>query len=229
MPEIAFPSPTGTRPDAFGGPPPAPPSGLARAKVHLPFAVASVALVAVGAMAFTVAAFRISGRVPVLVAAAPIAAGQVITAEDVKTANVGADTALALIPQADANSAVGHTAAVPMAAGELLTTGMVGSASFPPAGEGLAAVSLKPGAFPPKLAAGDRVTVWPGPDGVTDPGATARTVPLAASAVVSAVGDPDSQGMTVVSFLADEASASKVEQAASVAVVLVAPMVVSGS
>src|SRR5260221_4723698 len=104
---------------------------------------------------------------------------------------------------------------------------MFGPAVCPPAGQAVVAVALKRGAFPPRLAAGDRVSVWPGPSEV---GGTANTASaLSAGAVVSAVNGSDSQGTTVVTLLADAQSAARIAQAPSVSMVEIQPATVGGS
>ncbi len=192
-------------------------------RVRVPYAVASVALVVTGAVTFTLASWRISGRAPVLVAAQPIAAGQVIGGSDVRTVNVGASEGLDLVASIDASKVVGHVAAVPLAPGTLLTTHMVGTSDFPPAGQSVVGVALKAGTFPPRLGVGDRVNVWPGPNEAVVPNGTAAAAPLAAGAVVTSVGAADSLGTSVVTMLVDAQSAPKVSQAPSLSVVEIAP------
>jgi len=194
-------------------------------RIRVPYAVASVALVVTGSLAFTVASWQISGRAPVLSLAQPIAAGQVITENDVQVVYVGATSGLGLVPSIDESKVVGHVAATPLAAGTLLTTRMVGTANFPPAGEAVVGVALKSGSFPPRLGVGDHVSVWPGPElaAVSPASSAAPATALAADAVVTSVAASDSLGTTVTTLLVDAQAAPKIAQASSLSVVEVSP------
>ncbi|WP_344660709.1 SAF domain-containing protein [Catenulispora subtropica] len=189
----------------------------------MPYAVASVALVVTGAVAFTIASWQISGRAPVLAVAQPIAAGQVIAESDLRTVNVGASADLGLVASIDEAKVVGHVAAMPLSPGTLLTAHMVGTSDFPPAGQSVVGVALKAGTFPPRLGVGDHVNVWPGPNEAAVSTASAVAAPLAAGAVVTSVGAADSLGTSVVTMLVDAQSAPKVSQAPSLSVIEVAP------
>jgi hypothetical protein len=192
-------------------------------RVRIPYAVTSVALVVTGAVVFTVASWQISGRAPVLAVAQPVAAGQVVTEDDVQIVKVGAASDLGLVPSINESEVVGHVAAMPLAAGTLLTTHMVGTADFPPAGQAVIGVPLKAGSFPPRLGVGDRVNVWPGPDVAAVTSASSAPVALASNAVVTSIGSADSLGTTVATLLVDAQAAPKVTQAPSLSVVEVSP------
>ena len=113
------------------------------------------------ALAFTDASLHLGSREEVLVVAQPVAAGQVLTGADVRTARVSTGSGLDVVLAGDKATVVGRRAAVALVAGSLLTTAEVGSP--PPVGSGfdVVAVGLKPGAYPPELAPGDRVEVVP--------------------------------------------------------------------
>lgn len=222
MSKLSFPS-QDRRASASAEQSPASTTRLLAGRVRVPYAVASVALVVTGAVTFTLASWRMSGRSPVLVAAQPIAAGQVIGATDVRTVYVGASESLNLVASIDASKVVGHVAAMPLASGTLLTTHMVGTSDFPPAGQSVVGAALKAGTFPPRLGVGDRVNVWPGPSEAAVSSGTAVAAPLAAGAVVTSVGTADSLGTSVVTMLVDTQSAPKVSQAPSLSVVEIAP------
>ena len=192
-------------------------------RVRIPYAVTSVALVVTGAVVFTVASWQISGRAPVLAVAQPIAAGQVVTEDDVQIVKVGAASDLGLVPSINESEVVGHIAAMPLATGTLLTTHMVGTADFPPAGQAVIGVPLKAGTFPPRLGVGDRVNVWPGPDVAAVTSASSTPVALASNAVVMSIGSADSLGTTVATLLVAAQAAPKVTQAPSLSVVEVSP------
>lgn len=187
--------------------------------------MASVALVLTGALAFTVASWQISGRAPVVALAQPVAAGQVITENDVQIVYVGAASGLGLVPSIDESKVVGHVAATPLPEGTLLTTRMVGTADFPPPGRAVVGVALKPGTFPPHLGVGDHVSVWPGPElaAVSPTSSATPATALAADAVVTSVAASDSLGTTVTTLLVDAQAAPKIAQAPSLSVVEVSP------
>jgi SAF domain len=134
------------------------PSGRRR---QLPLVVVGVLLVLGCALAFTDASLHLGSREEVLVVARPIAAGQVVTSGDLRSARLSTGSGLPTVPAADEGSVVGRPAAVPLAAGSLLTTSEVGSGSPVGSGSDVVAVGLKTGAFPPDLAPGDRVQVVP--------------------------------------------------------------------
>lgn len=194
-------------------------------RIRVPYAVASVALVVTGAVAFTLASWQISGRAPVLSLAQPVVAGQVIAENDVQTVRVGAASDLGLVPSIDASKVVGHVAAMPLAVGTLLTTRMVGAAAFPPAGQAVVGVALKAGTFPPHLGVGDHVNVWPGPElaAVSPTASAAPATALAADAVVTSIGASDSLGTTVTTLLVDAQAAPRIAQAPSLSIVEVSP------
>ena len=62
----------------------------------------------------------VSGTAPVVVAAAPLAAGQLITDQDLTTAAVAADPSVAVIPGDQLGDLIGQRAAVAVPAGALL-------------------------------------------------------------------------------------------------------------
>lgn len=100
-----------------------------------------------------------SGRVAVLVVAVDVPAGQVIEAGDLRTVQVAADSSVDLMPAAERGSVVGRVAAVRLSAGSLLSTAMVGAPLPPEAGQGVVAVSVDAGRYPPTLTSGSTVTV----------------------------------------------------------------------
>ena len=126
---------------------------------QLPLVVVGVLLVLGFALAFTDASLHLGSREEVLVVAQPVAAGQVLTGADVRATRVSTGSGLDVVLSGDEATVVGRRATVALVAGSLLTTAEVGSP--PPVGSGfdVVAVGLKPGAYPPELAPGDRVEV----------------------------------------------------------------------
>ncbi|WP_194924142.1 SAF domain-containing protein [Catenulispora pinisilvae] len=177
----------------------------------------------------------VDGRVPVLQVATPVPAGQKVVAEDLRTAEVAADSGVGLIPESQEDQIVGRVAAVPLVVGDLMTGNKVGaSAVFPPVGQAVAPAELKAGSFPAELKAGDQVAVQiNAPDQGTGPVSQALTDPLksAMTATVVSVKDAQETGSVDVSLLTDEASAARIGQAGSnpVSVIVLAPGSAGGS
>ena len=128
---------------------------------QLPLVVVGVLLVLGCALAFADASLHLGSREEVLALAQPVAAGQVLSAGDLRSARVSTGSSLAVVPVAAEQSVVGRRAAVALVAGALLTTSEVGAVPPVAAGFDEVAVGLKPGAYPPDVAPGDRVQVVP--------------------------------------------------------------------
>lgn len=195
-------------------------------RTRLPFLTLGLLLVIGGALAFYVGSLRASDRVPVLVLARDVGAGQPLARADVRIAQVAAGGDVATVSAGELESMVGRTLAVPRSKGALLSPDDVGKSKFPPRGQAVAAVALKPGQFPPGLAAGARVSalVTPGrlPSAVVSGGggngggATTRA-PRSTwlpGVVVAVAPDAAAGGGAVVSLLMDENAASAVSAAA---------------
>ncbi|MFE5565061.1 SAF domain-containing protein [Amycolatopsis japonica] len=101
----------------------------------------------------------IQDRVPVLALAKPVPLGHVLTPADLRSIDVSAAPGVALIPADRAASVLGRPMATRLGAGALLTPDAVGAAAIPAEGRAVVAVGVKPGQFPPEVAAGAPVTV----------------------------------------------------------------------
>lgn len=202
---------------------------LAKARRLRPaYMKAGAALIAVCGVGIGVTVASVGGRVPVLQMAVPVGAGQAVTAEDLRTVDVAADSSLGLVPATRQSDVIGRVATVPLTAGDLVTNAKVGSSSaFPPAGQAVASAALKQGAFPAELKPGDHVAVLLNPENPA-PGALA---PVGMTATVLSVKDPDTSGTVVASLLTDQASALRIGQAGTspVAVVIESPTTAGGS
>jgi hypothetical protein len=133
-----------------------------------------------------------------LAVARPVPVGEVITEADVQVVRVADTSGLALMPAGRRDQVVGRTAAVPLAAGSLLTEGQVGPAAWPPAGQAVIAVPVKAGRAPAGLTAGAKVVV------LVVPAATAGQPAVPASGSTAGAGIPGSRRgvATVVSVTA---------------------------
>ena len=127
----------------------------------MPLVVVGVLLVVGCALGFADASLSLASHQDVLVVAQPVAAGQVLTAGDLRSVRVSTGAGLAVVPAAEEASVVGRPLAVPLVAGALLTQDETGARSPVTAGADVVAVALKAGLFPPDLAPGDRVQVVP--------------------------------------------------------------------
>jgi hypothetical protein len=126
---------------------------------RVPHLVAGALLVVVCALAFYVGDLRASGRVGVLALARDVSTGQVLTASDLRIVQVSTDSSVSTVAASAASTVIGGTVAAPRPANALLSPQDIGPVAFPPAGKAVVAVALKPGQFPPGLAAGVRVLV----------------------------------------------------------------------
>lgn len=127
-------------------------------------------------------------RVEVLVTRTSVPAGQVVTAEDLTTAEVaGVGGALTADDLAEL---IGRVAAVGLVPGQVLTADMVTDSPVPGPGQRVVGLMLDPARVPPGLSAGDVVTVLRVPiDG--DAGSSEQLeqpAVLAASVSVRSVG-----------------------------------------
>jgi hypothetical protein len=151
---------------------------------------------------------------PVLVVARPVAAGEVITAGDVRVVEVEAGAGVETVPAGQVDTVVGAAAATALMPGSLLSPSQVGVAGFPAAGE--AVVGLPVEVPPAGLGPGVRVRVLI--TAPAAPGAGGGPVLLvpAATATVVWVGAVDAAGVQVVSLLLDAQAGEQVAAAAAV-------------
>jgi Flp pilus assembly protein CpaB len=171
--------------------------------------VVGVLLVIGGALAFADASLHLGSREEVLVVSEPLAAGQVITSNDLETVRVSTGSGLQVVLAGDEASVVGSSVAVPLVAGALLTRAEVGSTAPVASGSDVVAVGLKAGQYPPDLAPGDRVQVVP----VTSPSSSSLTptgTPVSATVLAVDVASVASDGPTVFSLQVSRSDADEV-------------------
>jgi hypothetical protein len=147
----------------------------------------------------------------------------VVTAGDLRAMRLSANGGVATVPAGDEQAVVGQPAAVALAAGSVLTRADVGASAGVGAGFDVVAVALKPGAYPPDLAAGARVQVIPvasssssSSSSSSGPGSTAATGSGPVGATVLSVEAPSatSGSPAVVSL---EVARSDADEVASLA------------
>ena len=154
----------------------------------VPLAAGGVVLVVVCALVFAEGWLAAGHRQPVLALAQPVAAGQVITAADLETVRVSAAGPVSLVPASRQAEVVGSTAAASLPAGSLLAGSDIGTPP-PVKGQVRLGVALKPGAYPPDLAAGQDVDVLATPaaaaSGSSSSGGAPAALPVGEAVVLS--------------------------------------------
>jgi hypothetical protein len=188
--------------------------------------VGGVALIAVGAAVATSAALSAGAKHDVLALARSVPAGRLLTAADVRTVRVAADSSVATVPAAEESSVVGQRTAVDLVANSLLTNAALGGAAVPGKGQALLGVALKPGQLPARsLSRGDQAELIPTPPIATSTSSGSGSDASGASPVpvtVDAEGAAGSDGTTVVDLVLPAEAAPKVAaQAAAGQLVLV--------
>jgi Flp pilus assembly protein CpaB len=141
---------------------------------------------------------RAGNREPVLALARPVAAGQVITASDLRVVDVSAAGPVSVVPAWRRDGVAGRTATASLPAGSLLAAGDVGGPS-PARGRAWLGVALKPGRYPPGLSPGQHVGVLAAPPPGSGSGSRTRAR-LAGYAVVlwiTPAPQPDAAAQTV--------------------------------
>lgn len=156
-------------------------------------------IIALGALTVPVLVHALTApRSSVLSAARDLPAGHVITEDDLKSVPVSGP-ATAVIPASRAASLIGQQVRADVPSGALLAPGNLGS--YPPAGMTLVPVAVKPGQYPPNLASGYEVAVFP--LGPSTGGAVQEAAHAAATGrVVQIQAQPDSSNGAVVVLLA---------------------------
>lgn len=158
-------------------------------------------VVAGGAFLTVQTVMRLNDREPVLVMTQDVALGQPITAQNISTAMVGAEQAVAALGGHELRRIIGMRAAVDLMKGVLVQSRMVTGQVTPLADQQLIPIAVKPSRLPARgLRPGDRLLVVPTSDVQPVPNdvkASSRSV----EAVVDQVKGPDNDGLMVVDVL----------------------------
>jgi hypothetical protein len=144
----------------------------------VPLAAAGAVIVVVCALVFAEGWLQAGNRQPVLALSEPVAAGQVITAADLEVVRVSAAGPVSLVAASRQTQVAGSTAAVSMPAGSLLTGSDIGTPP-PVDGQVRLGVALKPGQYPPDLAAGQDVDVLATPAAAASGSSSSAGAPAA--------------------------------------------------
>jgi hypothetical protein len=195
-----------------------------RPKRRVSLLIGGLLLVVVCAGIFALLQLRGDARTQVLAIARPVAAGQPITSQDLRVVRVMPDASVELIPAHEATQVLGRSAAVPLAEGSLLAESQLGPTVWPPSGQAVTSVALKPGRLPIGTTAGSHVVLVPVAKEIpAEPSSASTSQPAVPATVVGVVEGVDGSGTSVVSLLLTQPDAVKVTgSAAEFALVLVA-------
>ncbi len=177
----------------------------------VPYAILGVVLIAVCALGALLTSVNLGSRDAVLALASTVRAGQVITAEDLRSVQVSAGSGVSVIPAGESSSVVGQTAAVTLESGSLLTRSDLGTSTVPGAGQAVLTVLVKFGSYSVNLSAGAHVAVATGPaSGSTTAGAGQPLEIDPQATVVSVTPSTTSDGSVAVELSTDVTSASTI-------------------
>jgi hypothetical protein len=185
---------------------------------QLQWVLAGVVLVSCAGLAFMTISLRLSSTVAVLAVNRAVPVGHVLEESDLRVANVSTDGGISPIAANDEASILGRPAAVALVPGSLLTRGEVGSPAALSPGEVVIGAGLKPGQFPPALAAGDRVAVIDAGSADRASGAVyGGSIPARVTATVVAVDQPPaaSGSDSIISLRLDSVAADTVARLAA--------------
>ena len=192
-----------------------------RRRRSTPHMLLGTVLVVACALAFAVTGLRVDTRIGVLATTRAVSAGQVLTDADLMVVHVVPDPVQGTVAQSQRSAVLGHSVRLPLAAHTLLSHDMLGPAGWPPAGQSLVAVSVKPGHSPAGLTAGTQVIVLVVPTSSETNSASTNPAVLQTSATVYAIGTADSGGAIVVSLMATADDAKRIASAPGDAVLVV--------
>lgn len=185
-------------------------TGLPPRTIRTPWIVLGVLVMAGSALGFGLWASSLDERTPALVAARTIDAGSVVTAEDVREADVSG-TGVAFVPADRASVVLGRVATSDIPEGALLHPEAFSDVLGIDEGNAVVGVALQPGAVPtPQLRVGDRVNVVA--VGGTDPSAPKGV--LATAQVFAVEILDDSTRTAVVSLEVPAGDSAPVAEAA---------------
>lgn len=188
---------------------------LAPPRRLLPWLATGAALVLGCGVAGGVLVDQVAQRTSVLVLARAVPAGHVLSAPDLAEVEVAGLEELNPLPAEAATEVVGRSVIAPMPAGSLVTESTLGASAYPGPGEALVGVSLKPGQYPPGIAAGARVAIvitTETQDGLQARDPAARSVP---GHVAAAVAQGEGEQALAVELRVASADAAVIADAAA--------------
>jgi len=176
-------------------------------------AALGVALIAGGALLG--AKLYLQGSESVLEVSRSIALGHVFQADDLTVVHVTfKDGTVDRVAADDEGLVIGHTAAVPLLAGELVGRHAVGAAVTVPPGDAVVGIALKRGEFPIGLAVGENIWVVDTAGNATaaSQGVSEAVGPIPATVLATEEVADDPDGTTIFSLLLQDTGAATVTQ-----------------
>jgi hypothetical protein len=180
-----------------------------RRRRRVPYLLLGVVLVVGCAFGGVLVARRVDHRGSVLVLARPVHAGQALSGRDVREAAVSLDESLRAVAAGSLPKVIGRKVAYSLPPGVLLTPAELGPVRALAPGQGVAAVALKAGQYPPGLEPGDRVSVVVAPSSTVadQPPVSADASGVSWEATVTGIQAAQDAETTVVSVqLAEDAA-----------------------
>lgn len=198
-------------------PAPAPVLSRQAARRNTPLVGVGVVLVVIGALASAALRSGAAQRIPVLVVARPVAAGAVVREADLREVELSPAAGVAVVPASRRGTVVGRRAAAPLAAGMVLSDGLLAPGAKLDVGEALVPLALPAGRLPVEAGPGDRVAVMAsgaqlGAQGLGTPDGAVPGV-LGEGRILSVTANANDA--TVVSLVVPEGSAAGVMAAAA--------------
>ncbi|MEU3494557.1 SAF domain-containing protein [Kitasatospora cineracea] len=176
---------------------PTPPRRLGARRRRPAVLAMAVALIAAGGLGGAVLYNSSGQRIAVLALARDVPMGQVIGSDDLVVAHIAGDPALHPLDAQDLQRTVGLRATTDLKRGALLVKSDLTSDPATQPGQQIVGVSAKRSQLPAtKLQPGLQILIVNTPDAKGD--GTATRTPDTMTAVVSAVGRPDTDGSTVI-------------------------------
>jgi hypothetical protein len=155
----------------------------------------------------------------VIALARDVQSGQILTAEDLRVAELDG-SGLSALPADGLSALVGQTVTATLPAGTLLNSRMLSPAPLPAAGLQLVAVAVKPGGVPTEAVPGRDVMLLRVVT-TADPTRAAEPAVLVAKARVVSVATESANGLVVLSVQVPQAAALPVAQASAAGAVAV--------
>lgn len=153
-------------------------------------------------------------QVRVLTLAHDVHAGQILSADDLTTADISGSGVQAL-SAAGLNNVVGQTVTATLPAGTLLNPSMLSTAPLPSEGLQLLAVAVKPGGVPQQAVPGRDVSLIRVPNATAGDAKGAVATVLVAKARLVSTSKDEASGLQILSVEVPQAAALAVAQASA--------------
>lgn len=165
---------------------------------------AALLLALLGAMAVTTIGARLGDRRDVLVLVRDVPYGAVVSAEDLGTTAVAVEPGVDVISGGDLRTVIGRVAGADLAAGTLLSAGLLRDAAPPEPGDVLVPIAVPRDRLPADgLVGGDRLDVVDAPASAALAN-TPAPVPRTFTVEVVRLGEPDVNGVSMLDVVVAE-------------------------